>query len=196
LSEITRILNSIGDGNSSAASELLPHVYDELRRLAASKMRHEKPGQTLQPTALVHEAYVRIFDSEQVSWDGRGHFFAAAAEAMRRILIDAARRRQSLKRGGDRARHSVEDGDALVESSDIDALLDLDDALTRLAKEDPDSARLVELRYFGGLTVDETAEVLGVSPRTVKRNWAFARAWLGKELTKGIEESMGELDGE
>ncbi len=151
-------------------------------------MKSEALGQTLQPTALVHEAYVRLVGDEEVpGWDSRGHFFAAAAEAMRRILIENARRRQSLKRGGDRDKFEVAEDDAISESRDVDELLDLDAALMKLEECEPEMAKLVELRYFAGLSVDDTAKALGVSPRTVKRNWAFARAWLGRELNPGKE---------
>lgn len=187
MSEVTQILDQIRNGQAAAA-DLLPLVYAELRRLAGHRMKSEAAGQTLQPTALVHEAYVRLVGAEDVpQWDSRGHFFAAAAEAMRRILIENARRRQSLKRGGDLAKFEVAEDDAIVEFSDIDELLDLDAALTKLAQCEPDMAKLVELRYFAGLSVDESAKALGVSPRTVKRNWAFARAWLGRELNADEE---------
>lgn len=172
-------------GDLSAANELLPLVYAELRRLAEHRMQREVPGQTLQPTALVHEAYLRLVGETDIAWDGRGHFFAAAAEAMRRILIESARRRKSAKRGGDRARFAVSETDAVVEPGRLDDLLDLDEALKKLEKEDPKLAEIVELRYFAGLKIDEIAEVLDVSPRTVRRNWVFVRAWFGREL--GIE---------
>lgn len=182
VSEVTQILDRIREGKA-AAGELLPLVYAELRRLAGHKMKHEAVGQTLQPTALVHEAYVRLVGDEDVpQWENRGHFFAAAAEAMRRILIEDARRRKSLKRGGDRERFEVAEDDAIIEFSGVDELLDLDAALSKLSEQEPELAKLVELRYFAGLSVDESAKALGVSPRTVKRNWAFARAWLGREL--------------
>jgi RNA polymerase sigma factor (TIGR02999 family) len=180
--EVTQILNQIQQGNVAAAADLLPLVYAELRRLASHKMNKEKPGQTLQPTALVHEAYMRLVGDDAVKWDSRAHFFAAAAEAMRRILIENARRRKSLKRGGDMREQELADVDAIVDFDDVDELLDLDAALTKLAVDEPGLARLVELRYFAGLTVEEAAQALGVSTRTVKRNWAFARAWLGREL--------------
>ena len=180
--EVTQILNQIQQGNVAASGDLLPLVYVELRRLARYKMRKEQPGQTLSPTALVHEAYIRLVADEAMSWDGRSHFFAAAAEAMRRILIENARRRQSLKRGGDMNQRDLAEEDAIIHFNDIDELLDLDAALTKLADDEPELAKLVELRYFAGLTVEETAQSLGVSARTVKRNWAFARAWLGREM--------------
>ncbi len=181
--EVTRILSAIEDGNRQAASQLLPLVYDELRRLAASKMSQEKSDQTLQPTALVHEAFLRLVGGEdRKNWDGRGHFFAAAAEAMRRILIDAARRRSAEKRGGKLQRCELLEEDAVLNVDDTETMLSLDEALTKLAATDASLAKLVELRYFTGLTIEETAEVLGVSPRTTKRNWAYARAWLRREM--------------
>lgn len=181
--DVTRILSAIENGDRQAASELLPLVYEELRRLAAHKMAHEKSGHTLQPTALVHEAFMRLVGGdEQRQWDGRGHFFAAAAESMRRILIESARRRNTEKRGGDRVRQELADDAAVADGLDDATLLSLDEALTKLEQEDAKLAKLVELRYFTGLTIDETAEVLGVSPRTVKRNWTYARAWLRRKM--------------
>lgn len=181
--DVTQILNQIEAGRTSAADELLPLVYTELRRLAGQNMKKEAAGQTLQPTALVHEAYMRLVGAENVQqWNSRGHFFAAAAEAMRRILVENARRRQSLKRGGDRAKFQIAEDDAVIDSANVDELLDLDAALNKLQNSEPELARLVELRYFAGLSVEESAKALGVSARTVKRNWAFARAWLGREL--------------
>ena len=182
MSEVSQILDQIQQGHVAAAADLLPLVYAELRQLAGHRMRDERSDQTLQPTALVHEAYLRLIGDADVKWDGRSHFFAAAAEAMRRILIDNARRRQSLKRGGDLARRELAEDDIVIDLGDVDGLLDLDTALIKLADEEPEMAKLVELRYFAGLSVDEAAKVLGVSGRTVKRNWAFARAWLGREL--------------
>ena len=183
MSDVTRILSQIESGDPSAAEQLLPLVYDELRKLAAAKLAHEKPGQTLQATALVHDAYLRLVgdgDREQ-SWDNRGHFFAAAAEAMRRILIDQARQKHSDRRGGGWQRCELSDADR-VTLPISDELLDLDDALTRLSTVDPQAAELVKLRVFAGLTVEEAAAIQGVSTRTAKRNWAYARAWLGREL--------------
>lgn len=185
MSDVTRILNAIDQGDPHAAEQLLPLVYDQLRQLAAQKMAQESPGQTLQATALVHEAYLRLVGAEQTpSWDSRGHFFAAAAEAMRRILIDQARRKKTLRRGGDLVR--IELDEAATESGITNAaeLLTLNEALTKLADVDPESAELVKLRYFAGLTVEEAAEALGVSSRTAKRNWAFARAWLQREIDR------------
>ena len=189
MSDVTHILSKIEAGDSSAAEHLLPLVYDELRTLAAAKMAWEKPGQTLQATALVHEAYLRLVDVEKVQhWDSRGHFFAAAAEAMRRILIDAARRKRSLRRGGERHKFEVLDGDLMV-SPINDELLDLDEALGKLNVVDKRCADVVKLRVFAGMTIDEVAELQGISPRTVKRAWAYARAWLGRYLESPIRRS-------
>lgn len=184
MSDVTRILEQIEQGDTAAAAELLPLVYSALRKMAGYRLKREKPGQTLQATALVHEAYIQLVGNAEIRWDGRSHFFAAAAEAMRRILVDHARRRKSTKHGGSFERHELV-VEVETESADVDQLLDLDAALTRLAAEDPDMAKLVELRYFAGLSVEETARALGVSPRTIKRNWAYARAWLGRELNEG-----------
>jgi RNA polymerase sigma factor (TIGR02999 family) len=185
MTEVTRILSAVEQGDPHAASRLLPLVYDELRLLAAQKLAHEPSGQTLQPTALVHEAYLRLVgEAEEQSWDSRGHFFAAAAEAMRRILVDNARRKGSQKRGGDRARADFEVSDLAAPELRED-LLALDEALNRLAAADPQAARLVQLRYFAGLTLAEAAQVLGVSARTADRLWAYARAWLHQALEGG-----------
>ena len=182
MNDVTRILSAIEEGDPHAAEQLLPLVYDELRKLAAARLAQEKPGQTLQATALVHEAYVRLVDVDQGQrWNSRGHFFAAAAESMRRILIDQLRRKGSQRHGGARRRCELADGD-LVEIPVNDELIDLDDALSKLSANDPQAAELVKLRVFAGLTVEEIAEVQGKSPRTVKRHWAYARAWLGREL--------------
>ncbi|MCA9126044.1 MAG: sigma-70 family RNA polymerase sigma factor [Planctomycetales bacterium] len=182
--DLTRILTAIEQGDSAAANQLLPLVYDELRRLAAVRMKQEKSGQTLQPTALVHEAFLRLVGDGSKQWDSRGHFFSAAAEAMRRILIDNARRKGRAKRGGDLKRAEMADDLAAEASSDPDELLSLDEALDKLAQQDAQLAKLVELRYFTGLTVDETAQILGISVRTAKRNWAYARAWLQREMNR------------
>ena len=185
MSEVTRILSAIEQGDPKAASQLLPLVYDKLRELAAHKMAQEKPGQTLQATALVHEAYVRLVDVTHVqNWDSRGHFFAAAAEAMRRILIEESRRKKSLKRGGEYLRIELDDAVDESDAENSDDLLALDEALTRLADVDEGAAELVKLRYFAGLTIQEAADVLGISSRTAKRNWAFARAWLQREIDR------------
>lgn len=183
MTDVTRILNAIGRGDAKATDALLPLVYEELRLLAARKLSHEPPGRTLQATALVHEAYIRLVGDEAPAWNSRGHFFKAAAEAMRRILIDSARRRKSKKRGGDRQKIEVDDAIAcLREACSPDDLLALDDALARLAESDPVKAEVVKLRYFAGLTVEQTAEVLGVSATTAKLHWAYARAWLLREI--------------
>ena len=191
MSDVTRLIEAAQAGDRQAAADLLPLVYDELRKLAATRMAEEKPGQTLQPTALVHEAYLRLVGpSNAQHWDNRGHFFAAAAEAMRRILVDAARRKRRVKHGGDRRRIDL-NADAAAAPELRDDLVELDEALTRLAAEDPQAARLVELRHFGGLTVPGAAQVLGISPRTADRVWAFARAWLHREITSGAGAQDG-----
>jgi RNA polymerase sigma factor (TIGR02999 family) len=178
MSEVTHILGAIEQGDPSAASQLLPLVYGELRKLAAQKLAQEKPGQTLQATALVHEAYLRLVDVKQVQkWHSRGHFFAAAAEAMRRILIEEARRRQAVKRGGKSRRISLDDADGGYTPRD-DVLLAIDEALTVLAVEDPRAAQLIELRHFAGLSVEDSAEVVGISRSTAYEHWAYARARL------------------
>jgi RNA polymerase sigma factor (TIGR02999 family) len=181
MSEATRILSAIEQGDPHAAGQLLPLVYDELRKLAAERMAREASGQTLQATALVHEAYLRLVDAPQAQrWDSRGHFFAAAAEAMRRILIDRARRRQSQKRGGDRRRVELDAGAELAGPGGdaADDLLALDEALRQLEAEEPLKARLVQLRYFAGLSLQEAAAALGISAATAKRYWVYARSWL------------------
>jgi RNA polymerase sigma factor (TIGR02999 family) len=182
MNEVTRILSAIERGDEQAAGQLLPLVYDELRQLAARRLAREKPGQTLQATALVHEAYLHLVDAQgSRPWQGRGHFFAAAAEAMRRILIDSARRKRRPKHGGERHRVDFDDvGDAIAPP--VDDLLALDEALEKLAAVDRASADLVKLRYFAGLSIDEAAEALGISPRTADRRWAYARAWLRQEM--------------
>jgi RNA polymerase sigma factor (TIGR02999 family) len=182
MTEVTRMLSAIEYGDPGAADQLLPLVYDELRRLAAQKLAREKPGQTLQATALVHEAYTRLVaGGETERWDSRGHFFAAAAEAMRRILIDRARDKRSAKRGGGRKRIDIDAIDAATRATP-DQLLALDDALAKLAREDPAAARLVRLRYFAGLTVEEAGKALAMSTATAYRHWKYARAWLHSEL--------------
>jgi RNA polymerase sigma factor (TIGR02999 family) len=186
MSDVTRILNAIERGDAKATDELLPLVYEELRLLAAQKLSHEPPGQTLQATALVHEAYLRLVGDPSSSWQGRAHFFAAAAEAMRRLLIESARRKGRLKRGAGRRRIDLE-AVSLAIDTPADDLIALDEAFTRLAKEDPEAAEVVKLSYFGGLTLEETAEALGISRRTAQRYWTFARAWLYEEMTRGEE---------
>lgn len=181
MSDVTRILSAIEQGDPRAAEELLPLVYDELRRLAAARLSSEKAGQTLQATALVHEAYLRLLANDEVGWNGRGHFFGAAAEAMRRILIDRARQRNSVKRGGNLQRVELREPAVDIGVDSID-LLGLDEALTRLEAEEPRKAELVKLRFFAGLTQDEAAAALGVSRATAKRYWIYARAWLFGQL--------------
>ncbi len=183
MSDVTRILNAIGGGDSKAAQDLLPLVYEELRKLAAHKMANEAPGQTLQPTALVHEAWLRLVGTENPQFEGRGHFFAAAAEAMRRILIDRARQKLSLKRGAGAARVNLEDLE-VASAADDDTLLAVDEALTKLAREDPDSAEFIKLRFFAGMTNDEAAQALGIPERTARRHWSFAMAWLFREIRR------------
>jgi RNA polymerase sigma factor (TIGR02999 family) len=181
MTDVTHILSAIEQGEPQAAAQLLPLVYDGLRRLAAEKLAQERPGQTLQPTALVHEAYLRLVDVEQAQhWDSRGHFFAAAAEAMRRILVENARRKGRLKHGGGRAREQGEADIACPEKPQ--RLLALDEALDRLATTSPQAAELVKLRYFAGFSNAEAAELLGISPRKANQVWAYARAWLQEEL--------------
>ena len=180
MTEVSRILLAIEQGDPQAADQLLPVVYDELRRLAAQKLAQEKPGQTLQPTALVHEAYLRLVGAKNApSYRDGGHFFAAASAAMRRILIDRARRKKTQKHGGSRQRQPL---DAVASAEPDPDLLALDEALQKLAVKDPRKAQLVELRYFGGLTSEQAAEVLGISPTTGDRYWAYARAWLEAEI--------------
>jgi RNA polymerase sigma factor (TIGR02999 family) len=182
MSDVTRILSAIEQGDPSAADQLLPLVYDELRERAARRLAHEKPGQTLEPTALVHEAYVRLVDTDKAQhWDSRGHFFAAAAAAMRRILVERARRKESRKRGGGLARADVDERQIPGPEVSEDVLA-LDRALTKLAAADHTAAELVQLRDFAGLSLPEAAQFLGVSPRTAGRLWSYARAWLRQEI--------------
>jgi RNA polymerase sigma factor (TIGR02999 family) len=184
MSDVTHILSAIEHGDPKAAEQLLPLVYEELRKLAAQKLAQEKPGQTLQATALVHEAYLRLVDADNAqSWNGRGHFFAAAAEAMRRILIESARGKAREKRGGDWQRVDFEELDVATSVS-AEQLVALDDALVRLAALDHLAGELVKLRYFAGLALDQAATALGISPATAYRHWAYARAWLCSELSK------------
>jgi RNA polymerase sigma factor (TIGR02999 family) len=184
MSDVTRILSAIEQGDPHAADQLLPLVYDELRKLAAQKLAQERPGQTLQATALVHEAYVRLVDVDKPEhWKGRGHFFAAAAEAMRRILVDQARRKQTDKHGGGQLRVDLPKDIAAPEARSDD-LVALDEALTRLEAHEPDAARLVKLRYFAGLSHQDAAKALGVSRGTADRLWALGRAWLFRQLSK------------
>ncbi len=182
MNEVTQILSELAQGDAHAAEQLLPLVYEELRKLAAARMAEEAPGNTLNATALVHEAYLRLVEpADAAQWQNRGHFFAAAAEAMRRILVEAARRKQREKHGGNRRQLDMADVQPAAPDRRHD-LVALDAALTRLAAEDPQAAKLVELRHFAGLSVAEAARTLGISPRTADRVWSFARAWLHREL--------------
>jgi RNA polymerase sigma factor (TIGR02999 family) len=191
MSEVTRILSAIEQGDAQAAGQLLPLVYDELRRLAARKLAGEKPGQTLTATALVHEAYLRLVGpADEPRWESRGHFYAAAAEAMRRILVEKARRKQSLKRGGGLARRELAEAD-LAAPEPREDLLALEEALDRLAARDKVKADLVQLRYFAGLTGEQAARALGISRATADRHWAYARAWLHRQMTHGDADSHG-----
>jgi RNA polymerase sigma factor (TIGR02999 family) len=185
MSDVTRILSAIERGNLHAAKQLLPLVYEELRKLAAAKLAQEKPGQTLQATALVHEAYLRLVDVEKAQkWNSRGHFFAAAAEAMRRILVENARRKGRLKRGGNWRRHDIQVNMPVSEDTNPN-IVAIDQALSQLARAHPEKAKLVELRYFAGLTVAEAACALGISTATADRYWRYARAWLARLLRQG-----------
>ena len=187
MGEVTHILNATEAGDPHAAAQLLPLIYDELRRLAALRLAQEKPGQTLEATALVHEAYLRLVgDGHGQHWDGRGHFFAAAAEAMRRILVDTARSKRSLKRGRGHARQQLDEAKIVSPEAGED-ILALDEALDRLSAEDREAAELVKLRFFAGLTSQQAAETLGISARTAERIWHYARAFLLKELNSGRE---------
>jgi RNA polymerase sigma factor (TIGR02999 family) len=185
MKEVTHVLSAIEQGNPHAAEQLLPLVYDELRKLATQKLAQEKPGQTLQATALVHEAYLRLVDVEKAQhWNSRSHFFAAAAEAMRRILVESARHKSRLKRGGNWQRQELRVHDPVVEGPAADVLA-IDEALAQLAREHPKKAELVKLRYFAGLTLVEAAAVLGFSASTADRSWRYARAWLARRLRHG-----------
>ena len=191
MGDVTRILSDIENGDPRAAEQLLPLVYDELHRLAAQRMAQEAPDQTLQPTALVHEAYLRLVNVDEAQrWNGRGHFFGAAAEAMRRILIDQARRKKSRRHGGGMTRKPLECNEIAVPEPAVD-LLAVNEALTRFETIDKPKADLVKLRYFAGLTIPEAAEALGISTTTADRHWAYARAWLHAELKRGEQSSVG-----
>ncbi len=182
MSDVTRILSQIESGDPSAAEQLLPLVYEELRKLAAIRLAHEKPGQTLQATALVHDAYIRLVDVENAQhWDSRGHFFAAAAEAMRRIIVESARRRLRLKRGGDLARLDIGELEVASEVPD-ERLIEIDESLARLDREDHSAAALVKLRFYAGMSISEAADVLGISRSSAYEQWAYARAWLRTEV--------------
>ncbi|MFO0815207.1 MAG: ECF-type sigma factor [Gemmatales bacterium] len=188
MSDVTRILSAIEQGDPNASAKLLPLVYDELRKLAAQRMAHEKPGQTLQATALVHEAYLRLVgELDNQHWDGRGHFFAAAAEAMRRILVEGSRRKKRIKHGGGQKRIDIEDV-ALIAENPPDEFLDLDEAIRKFEQVDAEAAQVIKLRYFAGLTMQQTAEALGLSLRTAERNDAYARTWLHRELNRATVE--------
>ena len=186
MSEVSRLLDAAAAGDPSAAAGLLPLVYDELRKLAAQRLAEEKPGQTLQATALVHEAYLRLVGARQTEWNGRGHFFAAAAEAMRRILVESARRKRAEKRGGGLQRHDA-DAASLAAPEPVEDLVALDEALSKFAANNKQAADLVQLRYFAGLTLPDAAAVLGISERTAGRLWAYARAWL-RRAVEGIPD--------
>jgi RNA polymerase sigma factor (TIGR02999 family) len=188
MSEVTRILGAIDQGDPHAAAQLLPLVYDELRRLAAQKLASEKPGQTLQATALVHEAYVRLVGAEAQPWNSRGHFFGAAAEAMRRILVDSARQKRAVRHGGDRQRLDLDLAEPAAPARSED-LLALDEALEQLAAKDRQKAELVKLRYFAGLTMEDAALALGISLATAHRWWNYARAWLHQQIHAGDESA-------
>jgi RNA polymerase sigma factor (TIGR02999 family) len=190
MNDVTCILSAIERGEPQAAGQLLPLVYDELRRLAAQWIAHEKPGQTLQPTALVHEAYVRLVDRETIQrWDSRGHFFAAAATAMRRILVEQARHRRRLRHGGGLRRVDLLERELTAGSADDEQLLLLDEALDRLAAVRPQAAQMVKLRFFSGLTAEEAAPMVGLPVRTARRLWAFARAWLRREMERQADST-------
>jgi RNA polymerase sigma factor (TIGR02999 family) len=180
--KVTSILSAIEQGDPRAAEQLLPLVYEELRKLAAQKLAHENPGQTLQATALVHEAYLRLVGAQDPGWNGRGHFFSAAAEAMRRILVEHARRKKRLRHGGGAPKLEL-DGVDLAGAAPAEDLLALDEALKLLAQKDPVAAQLVQLRYFAGLTMAEAAAALGISLRTAERNWTYARTWLHRAIS-------------
>ena len=188
MTDVTRILDAVRKGDVRATDELLAAVYQELRRLAATRLSQEPAGHTLQATALVHEAYIRLVDAENQSWEGRGHFFAAAAEAMRRILIERARYKRRRKRGGDRQRIDLEDATLAIEGPSEDVIA-VDEALTKLGQEDKIVADLVKMRYFAGLNLDQIAKILGISRRTADRYWAYARAWLHREITRDRTKS-------
>lgn len=179
---VTQLLDAMQAGDSKAAAVLLPLVYNELRKLARARLAHEPPGQTLQPTALVHDAYVKLVGQGDPGWQGREHFFGAAARAMRQILVDRARRKAAAKHGGDQERVELEDSDLAIEPPSLD-LLALDEALAKLEARNPRQARLVELRYFAGLSAQQTAEILGVTVRTIEREWRFIRTWLHHQLS-------------
>jgi len=184
MTDVTRILNAIGQGDAKASDELLPLVYEELRLLAAQKLSHEPPGQTLQATALVHEVYIRLVGTEDQSWDNKGHFFKAAAEAMRRILIENVRRKRTSKRGGDRKRVWLSESILIGKDyTALDEIIALDEALEKLEKKEKLKADLIKLRFYAGLTIEQSAKSLGISLTTAKTHWAYARAWLLREVS-------------
>ncbi len=184
--QVTQLLLQVSGGNRAAVDELTPLVYQELKRIAAGQLRSERPGHTLQATALVHEAYLKLIDQREANWQNRAHFFGVAAQLMRRVLLDYAKGKKRLKRGGDVHKTSLDEALVVAEDRASD-LVDIDEALTRLEALDPRQAKVVELRFFGGLSVEETAEAIGVSAPTVKREWAMARAWLHRELAVARE---------
>jgi RNA polymerase sigma factor (TIGR02999 family) len=186
MADVTRILNAIEQGEAGATEKLLPLVYEELRLLAAQKMAQENPGQTLQATALVHEAYIRLVEAKDQSWNNRGHFFKAAAEAMRRILVEVARRKNTRKHGGKQSHKSIDEIEMPINPLPED-IISLDEALKRLASQEPVLAEVVKLRYFAGLTMEQIAEIMSVSRRTATSYWAYARSWLRREINKGEE---------
>jgi RNA polymerase sigma factor (TIGR02999 family) len=190
MSDVTRILQSMEGGDARAAGELLPLVYEELRKLAAARMANESPNQTLQPTALVHEAWLRLTGKENVEWQGRAHFFGAAAEAMRRILIDNARRKRARRHGGGKQRLDIEEIEIAAPAKEQE-LLDMDEALEKFAAADKKKAELVKLRYFVGMTIEESATILGISTPTAKRWWTYARAWLYRQIQDAAAGSPG-----
>ena len=192
-SPVTQLLAGLQDGDPSVAARLLPLVYEDFRALALRHLARERAGHTLQPTALVHEAYLKLVDQTRVNWQGRTHFFAVGAQAMRRILVEHARSRRREKRGGDRQRVELDEGAALAPERGVD-LLDLDEALRRLEALDERQARVVELRFFGGMNMEEVAQALGVSKRTAEGDWRMARAWLHRELAAGEENSGARLE--
>jgi RNA polymerase sigma factor (TIGR02999 family) len=189
MNDVTCVLSAIEQGDPTAAEQLLPLVYEELRKLAAQKLAQEKPSQTLQATSLVHEAYLRLVDTETVQrWDNRGHFFAAAAEAMRRILVERARRRRRLRHGGGLRRLDLSEAEVVVGPTEDEQILRLDEALDRLAAVRPQAAELVKLRFFSGLTAEEAAPMVGLAPRSARRLWAFARAWLRRDRERAADQ--------
>jgi RNA polymerase sigma-70 factor (ECF subfamily) len=190
---VTLLLRRLSEGGQSALAEVMPLIYDELHRLASFYLQRERPDHTLQTTALVHEAYLRLVDQKDAHWKSRGHFLAVAAQAMRRILVDYARRHRAVKRGGSLPKVSLEEAAAFSEEQSGNLLL-LDGLLTRLAAIDPQEVRIIELRFFGGLSVEETADVMGISPTTVKREWSIAKKWLAREMSKASTNASGRLE--